>query len=484
MALVLTISPFIFLQGNAPGPEVSELIKALKNPDPFTRQQAANALAAIGPRAKDAEAQLASAVQDRNSLVCRAAARALAALGATSEDALEGLRRALRDDDLGVRLAAARALTDLAPHQVSIVKALTAVALGTQVATKPKAKKEITRDTARERDDLIELRVQALRALAAIGKAAEPAVNPLTGLLGDPGANIRRETIHTLLAVGVGGDPETVTGPLLPLLQDKSLRVRLHAADALRMLKFKGKPLLPVLDQALKSQDAGVRYEAVSLVADWGKEAEPALDILKGMLTNPKENPSVRRAVAVTMTKLDKHTVLVNNYLRDTLKKERDPAVHGETLLALTIVPLPPEEKLKLAQQSLKEFSTEKKASAFVQQQALRTIGSLGAAAKEAIPVLQKLLESKLPVVRLEAALALVRIDPENQKPAVQLLTKELARPGKGERLALIAALGETLAGSKTLQKELGELYRDLAVNDPEPAVRRKAARIVGKLEK
>ena len=130
---------------------------------------------------------------------------------------------ALTDNDLGVRLAAARldrAGTAKSGHR----QTLTAVAIGKKEtkAPDPKAKKEITRDTAKERDDVLELRVQACRALAAIGEPAASALKPLLPLLKDPEATVRRETIATLLAIGVGGDPKTVGEPLLPLLLDKS----------------------------------------------------------------------------------------------------------------------------------------------------------------------------------------------------------------------------------------------------------------------
>ena len=93
ITLLLTLFLFTPVQVRPDAAAVPELIQALKNADPFTREQAARSLAAIGPKAKEAEVQLTRAVQDRDSQVRRAAAQALAAIGATSEDALEALRR-------------------------------------------------------------------------------------------------------------------------------------------------------------------------------------------------------------------------------------------------------------------------------------------------------------------------------------------------------------------------------------------------------
>ncbi len=478
---------------------MSDLKQALKHSDAFTRERAAAALAAIGPKAKEAEALLAAAVQDRDTMVCRAAAHALACIGATSADALEGLRRALTDADFGVRLAAARALTDLAPHNEAIIQALTATALaGRKAEVKDRKALPKLPKNARARDDQTELRVQSLRALAAIGSAARSVAPKLTPLLRDlekvivvrtdkgkdveqeasaePDVAVRLQAIATLQALGA--TQEAVGGPLEKALQDRNPMVRLHAAAALRTMGEPTEKLAQPVREALASPDGRVRYRAAVLLTDWGQDTDgKAVQALLGLVGDKQESPAVRRAAAATLARLKQHLGLVEVYVLGAVT-DPNPVIRGEALRLLELLPaskqLSAADRLKRLRDGLKDSSP------YVQRMAVRTLGGLGAAAKETVPALKKLLDAKDLDLSLEAALALVRIDSKNQE-AAELLTKRLGRPWvRGGRVGYL----KTLAASKAELQALDGWFQDLAAHDPEPAVRRLAASVKDRAKK
>jgi len=75
---------------------VAELIEGLKSPDPYLRWKSADALAALGPRAKEAVPNLAAGLQDKDPNASWAAAKALAAIGPDAEPAIPALVAAVK----------------------------------------------------------------------------------------------------------------------------------------------------------------------------------------------------------------------------------------------------------------------------------------------------------------------------------------------------------------------------------------------------
>jgi len=85
---------------------------------------------------------------------------------------------------------------------------------------------------------------------------------------------------------------------LLESLQDRNEAVRTSAADALKSL---GTSALGPLLEILKGKDDLLRGAAAELLGNMGPDAEPALPTLITILSNKKENPALRAAVARTI---------------------------------------------------------------------------------------------------------------------------------------------------------------------------------------
>jgi len=92
-------------------PAVPALIRALSDPDPELRHQAARALSRMGPSVRDAVPALIRALKDPDPLVRRSAARALGQVGPDAAIAIPALVEAMRSkDDTETNVA-----TDLGP---------------------------------------------------------------------------------------------------------------------------------------------------------------------------------------------------------------------------------------------------------------------------------------------------------------------------------------------------------------------------------
>jgi HEAT repeat protein len=75
---------------------VPALVEVLADPNPVVRRRAAQALARIGPDARDAVPDLIVALQDRNEEVRKSAARALGQIGPDARAAIPALMDELK----------------------------------------------------------------------------------------------------------------------------------------------------------------------------------------------------------------------------------------------------------------------------------------------------------------------------------------------------------------------------------------------------
>ncbi len=108
-------------------PAVPALAGLLHTGTPPQRIAAANALWAMGPRARGAVADLAQALGDGDATLRLSVAMALQNLGAEAAPAVPALVRALEDRDPAVRQAAVRAIAAIGPGASAALPALTRV---------------------------------------------------------------------------------------------------------------------------------------------------------------------------------------------------------------------------------------------------------------------------------------------------------------------------------------------------------------------
>ena len=207
---------FLVLAGRCPadaketiyqGKPLSAWVEQLSDRSATARQEAAEALAKIGPSAKSALGPLVAALGDTDGVVRDAAAVALASF---RKDAVGPLIAALKARDPAVRRGAASAL--------SFIGADARDAVGPLV-------------TALKEDDDPDVLERVAYALGSLGPAAKDAVEPLAAVAVGKDANLHGPALMALGGVGKAAVPT-----LVRLLQEKAVDVRATAPLALALV--------------------------------------------------------------------------------------------------------------------------------------------------------------------------------------------------------------------------------------------------------
>jgi HEAT repeat protein len=216
--------------------------RSVDDQDPRVRTRAIETMDSMGDEAASAWEFLRFALRPgENRFVQWAAARALGRMNpdkAHAKEVVPYLAALLRDPDVDVRLNVARAFESWgfkAGYEV-VVAALTRAA-GTEEDTSPWPPAfGFTKPPAPGTSDP-EVRIAAMKALAAIGTAAAPAVPTLAAALADSEVRVRRAAAETLGRFGAyarKAEPE-----LRRALMDNDLDVRRLASEALLNLQAK-----------------------------------------------------------------------------------------------------------------------------------------------------------------------------------------------------------------------------------------------------
>jgi HEAT repeat protein len=283
-------------------------------------------------------------------------------------------------------------------------------------------------------------RAEAADALGQLGsQAPAEAAAALTRALSDPEPSVRRTAAH---ALGTVGAAEGAAGPLLTALDDKDGGVRGAAADALGDLRPSDPAVVPALHARAKADGhLPARLAAIAALGRFGDRAAEVVPTLIDTLKEPDSplgSPHEFAAVALK-------------------------AIGPATLPAVTEALGRPESRTRIG--------------------ALKVFAGLGAAARPAVPEVEKRLADKDPLVRLEAVHALwaVERNPDRAVAAAleHLRTAEpIARVRGQTRAKAIYILGEVGPAAKTAVPELLIILRD----DPESSIRTHTARALGKM--
>jgi HEAT repeat protein len=149
------------------------------------------------------------------------------------------------------------------------------------------------------------VRREATLTLLRTYPSDEEMVQEAMGLLNDPDVWTRLASSALLLRAGRdGGAAETLTG----LLDDPNIHVRRHAIGQLLESLASGRRDLdrlavPVLCRGLSRPDIQSITLASEMLAKLGKDAEPAVPILRGMLDDPR--PVVHEAVTDALKRIE-----------------------------------------------------------------------------------------------------------------------------------------------------------------------------------
>ena len=326
---------------------VGAVLPLLNDRENAVRYAAAYALMTIGPPAKAASDTLKVHLDDEDSFLATASAWALARVNdkdeAVLETAVTRLIAALKDKNQGTRVLAAKALADLQPPAERVAPALTAAlrdadpevlanvidALATQAeAALPRATKALKND---------ELRLPAIMLLQRLGPKAAAAVPELVSVLKeDRRKEVRQAIIEALLAIGTASS-ESVPA-LVSMLSDDNLDVRRGATFGLGRIGPPARSALPairrnfdtekelrpisiwamvriapeddkiaatavpLLVEALKREEAFVRFEAARTLGLIGPRARAAIPALEAAQKDAPEH--VGQAIAEALKEI------------------------------------------------------------------------------------------------------------------------------------------------------------------------------------
>ncbi len=198
---------------SARGADVDALVKQLKAPDEEARRGAAKSLAELGPEAKAAVPDLATALKDKDLYVRRFAAQALGEVGPDAKAAVPALKDALGDSKKEVGEAAAVALAHLGPDGVAVLT-----------------------DLLKDKKKDVVLRRKAVEGLGKAGADAKPALPLLADLLSD--SDLRADAAVALGDLGPTAKDDKVIEALREAAgkKDKDKNFRRTVQDSLQKI--------------------------------------------------------------------------------------------------------------------------------------------------------------------------------------------------------------------------------------------------------
>jgi HEAT repeat protein/DNA-directed RNA polymerase subunit RPC12/RpoP len=271
---------------------VAELNEALTDSDPEVRTLAARALVSIGPEEKAALPGIGEALKSRDETLRQAAVKALQR--ADADTVLPLYEAALKEDDVGVRKMAVTCLGQLGPR-----------ALASAGRVRPLVD-----------DPNVAVRLPAAEALWLIQGQPFVPVQALLGLLKNKDARVRQDAAEALGRIGPPAAAAFV--PLTELLVDNDIRVRQASVTALKRIGGKDTSAIPKLIAALA--DKPLAGDVQAILAGMGKAAvEPLMKALED------ENASVRAAAAVTLGKIGPDAADAARVLKFHSGNDNDP---------------------------------------------------------------------------------------------------------------------------------------------------------------
>jgi HEAT repeat protein len=450
-------------------PAVASLKTALGDKDEWARAVAAEALGKIGPDARDAVPELAAALGDPSLRVRHHAAVALGKIGPEAKPVVPALTKALRDAD-DVAICAALALVQIDPAAIETAVPALIGALERGMDSR-----------------------SAAEALARLGPAAKRAVPSLRRALEEGAADARK---FAAVALGcIGPDAAQATDALVKRLKDDYVDARVAAARALVQIDPANRNLaVPVLVASLADEKAFVREVVPDQLARMGKPAVPALiEALKS------ENPRVRCEVLRVLGKIGAEA---NESLPAVLRALKDEPWSVRAAAASALATMGPEAKRAVpelvkmlddrytragataALARLDPAALEGKMAIFIKAlqggdwwsrcDAANALGLMGPAARPALPALQETLFDLDESVRSAAAEALKRVRAEQGagKPLERLSPRLRVRYAQGRLCVNLAGSSEGLAVTWPLPKEIrGPLRESIDPNKQFPEV-------------
>ncbi len=497
--------------GDKAAPAIPALIKELENDDPAAQRGphysdyppafwAATALGAIGPAASNAVPVLIDAAHFGNYKAFPALARIAPESSEVAALVIHGYRDLSKGNGGNAnfsRLAALSGISILAPRSEKAREVLfEAITDGDpfvqQSAVRLIRKENISGGEAALKRALEneETSVQTAAALAEAGDHSNEVRESLVKGLKDPATQLLALRALQPL-VTEGGD---WLNDVLRLVNISDKSVRTAALELLPQFPAAASDgLIAAVSPLLDDYDPQMRRLAVLALGSTDVMRPETIAALRKALADPKKDVKTAALQAVERLK-------VSELAPDVLKLAEDPDEEVQTSAWMTATLFPREGKALVptlikalesgggwaaaiglgnigaeAAPAVPSLSKALQQSNAVLNNAIFALGKIGPAARPSIPEIEKLLTNREPMIRLNAALALWRID--RRKEIVQVLKSWLESEKNWDRLAFVNA-ASTRIYLLNLAKELGPDAQELLplvrqlTQPPKPAIR------------
>lgn len=477
--------------------DVAGLIKSLRSSDANAQIEVLQKLEAMGPGASEAVPALTKLLKADNAEVRAHAAETLGSIGEAAKPAARALAGLVRDDEEIVRREAIEALQSIQPGPRVMLPILSDLLADPN----PVVRSRIMAALADRGADAMRLLVPALDneetayfaclVISEIGPGAKEAVPALLKLLDSENQGLQREAIMALAAIGPAAEPAV---DKLSAFADCAVN-EVPAIYALGSIgKVPGDVKTKLVEKA-EGDDAVVKTVSAWALAKLHpgdkRFARRAVKLLVAALES--EDPNARVAAAKALETLNADPEIVRPIMLEALEKADEETTVAMLDAMVTLGPqIVPQLVAALKHEKARHFvcyvlgelgpdaapATEALAGLLAdanektQAEAAFALAEIGPDASAAVPSLQKALESEGPV-RFAAAYALGRIGTKaiEAKPAL------LAQLKGEESMALVSAwaLARIHPECPTCQeKALPVLIGGL--DDPDPKFRREAA--------
>ena len=237
-----------------------------------------------------------------------------------------------------------------------------------------------------------QIRQSAIGILANQGKEATP---HLVAALKDKDANVRYAAVLGLQRVP--GDLKEALPALVPLLKEGDVWQRRIVIQTLGRV---GEPAVAHLIPYLKDNDVNLRMATTDALRTIGPDAKKAIPTLMDMALNDG-NPNVRHRAVWAVGQLEPDKIAD---LFASVKKHKDERVRFSAYQGLAQARLPAKTCLAPLMDGLQDSGWQSR------RLCLLAIGNLGTDAKDAAPLVTKLLDDPQPAVRSMAKKVLAQI--------------------------------------------------------------------------